>query len=794
MAESTLFKTTSANQTVDVLLLVENSQAMSIIWDDLRDRYLDMVMARLKGASEPASNDINVWVLESQSLQGSSTTEPRQYRDPHHAIRQVCLNYLVENRISSCKVNAAIDFLSGLKSKSGHEARSLHLIIVAASSPVDTGLAVTNKNGATELSNWGYLAHKLAQDNIHCHTLTRSREDMTPLTTLFNDTLHLQRNIEDLASSFPIDPEVSLRLSMAATASDHYQSYVQVNPPPRPTRIMMPPRRNTFPLDTCYTDPHHTDAQYAPTPPEMEPSPTLVTQLQQVHGLTKKKVYGAKPQQQPFCSEERYDEQNRNERVAISLSMGLSDGHAPQLPPASGRVQSLSRIDRMARNQAGPTDVKARRNLGWSGRGSRVSSPDSDPLRSPTSVAGYTDISPATAPYMTSALSSPVSPASLDEYYGAHSASTTLVSTPAPDPTWLHNGYPSIDVGAGHDLQTSYFAPSHTLPSPTYQDIPIQGGYVGHAYGDSSPVGEIAPLNIHPTFAADHHKGFSVSGAVSPTASGALTYPAVTPPAVSHISVPSVVYPPPPHPPPSSAIATSTSPREVPSPPSVPELPIAPSIKPTTKKSKAAPLATANAAPAASKSKSKSKSKSSTPTRKSYHKPENDEYFELDQSYVEATTNLFNEYFPNASATIPEKSSGTHGSSNGSIKSLSASSARDGYIQGAVGGSTTEPGSPISASTALSPSGTSTLPAFSSSGPQSVDKAKYTSLKPKRAEDTYPLASASPVHSSLSSIPAVTPILLEPHGHLELQPGPIPVMRSYQYPSRGTSSLTHWAG
>lgn len=52
MADSTLFKTSIPNQRTDVLLLVENSQAMSFIWDDLRDRYLGRLMDKLKLATE----------------------------------------------------------------------------------------------------------------------------------------------------------------------------------------------------------------------------------------------------------------------------------------------------------------------------------------------------------------------------------------------------------------------------------------------------------------------------------------------------------------------------------------------------------------------------------------------------------------------------------------------------------------------------------------------------------------------------------------------------------------------
>ena len=53
MAESSLFQTALPHQPIDVMLLVDNSHKMSLIWDDLRDRYLSRLMERLKVANDP---------------------------------------------------------------------------------------------------------------------------------------------------------------------------------------------------------------------------------------------------------------------------------------------------------------------------------------------------------------------------------------------------------------------------------------------------------------------------------------------------------------------------------------------------------------------------------------------------------------------------------------------------------------------------------------------------------------------------------------------------------------------
>ncbi|TEB35275.1 hypothetical protein FA13DRAFT_1728073 [Coprinellus micaceus] len=147
MAESSLFAA-SPHQPIDVMLLVENSHQMSSIWDDLRNRYLSILMSRLQVAtSEPITASVTVWVLESQSTTGS----PRSYTDPYEAINDVRLSYEEENRVSSAKVDEAAIFLQALRAED--QSRSLHLIVVAASTPLD----------ATDVSPWYGLADKLVQ-------------------------------------------------------------------------------------------------------------------------------------------------------------------------------------------------------------------------------------------------------------------------------------------------------------------------------------------------------------------------------------------------------------------------------------------------------------------------------------------------------------------------------------------------------------------------------------------------------------------------------------------------------
>ncbi|KAK1232870.1 hypothetical protein PQX77_003983 [Marasmius sp. AFHP31] len=107
-----------------------------------------------------------------------------------------------------------------------------------------------------------------------------------------------------------------------------------------------------------------------PTPPQSphEPFPSLVSQLQQVcsmfmsfgvahfpqvHGLTKKKVYGSKPARKPFVSGELY----RGDRKSLSLS---PESSTPATPTThGGKVPSPSTLERsLRRSQASPSDTR----------------------------------------------------------------------------------------------------------------------------------------------------------------------------------------------------------------------------------------------------------------------------------------------------------------------------------------------------------------------------------------------------------------------------------------------------
>jgi len=197
--------------------------------------------------------------------------------------------------------------------------------------------------------------------------------------------------------------------------------------------------------------------------------PSLVSQLQQVHGLTKKKVYGTKPARQPFFRDERVRDKYRKAPTPLTMPLPLADPNPS--PTTGGRAISQSRVDRMSRvGQASPTDLHGRRQYGWPRRGSRLSTPEPDnSLAWPSSPATY-DMSPGSS-YVSSDLSSPVTPiTTMEEIYTMPNSvpsntSLSLHITPGyqtggvPETNWNLPPQPQQFVGSYNPTLQTYFPP-----------------------------------------------------------------------------------------------------------------------------------------------------------------------------------------------------------------------------------------------------------------------------------------------------------------------------------------------
>lgn len=237
-------------------------------------------------------------------------------------------------------------------------------------------------------------------------------------------------------------------------------------------------RRNSYPLDGLNFYQESLDPATSPSSSQVadsEPTPTLVSRLQQVHGLTKKKVYGAKPVRQPFFRE------RENLRISPGpLTMPSLSGHKIPSPTGGGRVPSQARADRTNRlSQASPTDIYSRRTSMRQLRASRLSTPEAESL-----IAGQghaNDISPGSS-YVSSDYSSPLTPAAPEDNYTSHNLvdhSPTAIHT-APVFSYHYNGVPDAPWGTHPHYPGGYSAQSQSYFPPTPQQLFASEGVQPH--------------------------------------------------------------------------------------------------------------------------------------------------------------------------------------------------------------------------------------------------------------------------------------------------------------------------
>jgi len=114
------------HQAVATLLLIENSQAISFIWADLRDRYLPSLVTKLESADPAVSVSMmaqiyyasshsyqpqnKTMVLESLPLQNRDFPPiPRQYDTAYNGLCAMQFNYDPGNRLSLGKIRNGVD-------------------------------------------------------------------------------------------------------------------------------------------------------------------------------------------------------------------------------------------------------------------------------------------------------------------------------------------------------------------------------------------------------------------------------------------------------------------------------------------------------------------------------------------------------------------------------------------------------------------------------------------------------------------------------------------------------------
>ncbi|KAJ7577938.1 hypothetical protein C8J56DRAFT_363022 [Mycena floridula] len=464
----TLFQPALGHQAIAVLLLVENSRNLSFNWPYIRDQYLRTLLARFE---ENPRAPVHVFLWESQS----NMTTPRQCSGVHECLEDIQFNSAPNNVISSGMLSAAAQFLA--TRSIGEQVMSPHLVIVAASSPMDNIIVGQPQMGH---SPWDNVSQQFSKAGIHCHMVLNMNEDMTAFMRLFDHTLRLQKNIER-SPWFPTDPSVHIVLRLSA--SPYFPSYSDTilasgigipenqlaAPPNFPQNLRKPQSLSIASING--PEDFVSEQTGKDEPPEQ---PSLVAQLQQVHGLTKKKVYGAKPTRQPFLRDERVKESSR--RSSVSL-----------VPPTSpgGRTSSKTISERSTRVRRRPSAPPL-----------SPAEPIPPPLFNEYPVVlppvGSVSYTPPISPIIPNG--EPILDSQIDiwspspgytDYPSSASSSTSVPSSPlTSEPTQLFQPYPNLNPlpysAAGQNFSaqtfstpyttsTSYSQPTSFIPITNYQ-------------------------------------------------------------------------------------------------------------------------------------------------------------------------------------------------------------------------------------------------------------------------------------------------------------------------------------
>ncbi|OCH90400.1 hypothetical protein OBBRIDRAFT_887749 [Obba rivulosa] len=311
---SSFVEPTTPGDAVSVFVLVEDSSLLAAKWGYMRDFVLPVLLDTLRKA-DPTSPMRAFWCTTAPTSTPSTTSIAGV--DEGIQIPDFNFDYASGSPISMAHVRRAIDILAA---GTGSRRITRHLIIVAASRLRDSVMSSHTSQSGND--PWENLALSLSQEYIRLHMVLSSDNETNNFHGLFKRLLQLERNTE-VPVWFPVDSRLlTIRLSgkpmraiegiyglpeesvseVPAETQEMYSS--SASPPSLPSSpssdSVGPIRRHTAPMTTSRKARASEDAS-PPIPEGMG----LVTYLQQLHGLTKKRSYGLKAPKRTLTADVR---------------------------------------------------------------------------------------------------------------------------------------------------------------------------------------------------------------------------------------------------------------------------------------------------------------------------------------------------------------------------------------------------------------------------------------------------------------------------------------------------------
>ncbi|KAG6372108.1 hypothetical protein JVT61DRAFT_8822 [Boletus reticuloceps] len=443
------------------LILIENSQAMFSSWNDLRQHYLPTLLGSMRIANPVVPIPV-LWLTTApvgDDATSLHSAPPRQYNQ----LPDLKFSFSPDNRITSRIVTRATELMLEAATQFQGGPINFHLFIVTASVPIH-GTWGVSPTMPTQIgqSEWRLLGQRIAQLNIHCHMILPASQDMFSMNELFTTSLELQGHTR-VSSWFPTNPDYTFLLSGDPSALDPPTIESVEQQPLFP--VVRPPvlRHQSFPQDVQSTPPP------APAPAQNGSTPSLVSSLQKVHGLSRKKLYGTQPPRQPFVREEPVRTKYKSSPTPLSIPVGSQQFPIPDEP----RAVSKTKVER-GRRADRPQHIGDLSNSTSPGR------------RSPWNCVSSSDIgsspSSPTASHHTTSPTIPLYPAgyptSTPPVTAASFSSNVVAPVPIPETS------PLLDPSG------SYFS-----ISPSFQSPPLSVTSQGPAWTPMSmPTSTVVPM------------------------------------------------------------------------------------------------------------------------------------------------------------------------------------------------------------------------------------------------------------------------------------------------------------
>ena len=294
---------------------------------------------------------------------------------------------------------------------------------------------------------------RLVQHGRMSHSLTH----MSPLTSL---KLQLQGRTQ-VAPWFPTSSEYTLLLSGDPASHTQPQSFPPLdNTAIDPIEKMLPtdsPQTSSLSVPRPPVLRHQSFPQDAPSPAQSGSTPSLVTSLQKVHGLSRKKLYGTQPPRQPFVREEPVRSKYKSTPTPLSIPVGSQHFSIPEDGRVGkAKVERGRRADRPTRIPDASSSCSPVRRGSWTYVPSDMGSSPSSPT---TSLSSHATTSP-TIPVYPDLAGYPTSPSTTTATF----TPTVLPSIPIPETSFVS---PLGDPSGG------YFPLSPQFQTPPSTAIPV---------------------------------------------------------------------------------------------------------------------------------------------------------------------------------------------------------------------------------------------------------------------------------------------------------------------------------